>query len=203
MEGWANNLSKVSNYLGSDGLQLCNTGSSYGSVRCDGNGQCYGALNGHCTPNCVWSSPSGYFFYLRDGSFNGPNGSHVRYTRSARCVLESGAQRFNSFAGGGGGAGAYVKNYQIPSDIVSSNIGGKIVLYSAAGGAGGSSASSSGGNASNGSNGNTSYIEVYGSDNVLKWGIRASGGYAGEGASSSSYGEGGAERTNDCFMSVV
>ncbi|HIS74955.1 TPA: hypothetical protein IAA86_08055, partial [Candidatus Galligastranaerophilus intestinavium] len=48
---------------------------------------------------------------------------------------------------------------------------------------------------SNGSNGNTSYIEVYSSDNVLKWGIRASGGYAGEGASSSSYGEGGAERS--------
>ena len=198
MKGWANNIERVSTYLGSDGLQLCDTGSSsYGSVYCYGyyNGRCSGSIDGYCVPYTVWSSPSGYYFYLLNGSFGGPHNSTARFAFSARCVLESGSQRFNSFAGGGGGAGAYVKNYQIPNSVISSNIGGKIVLYSAAGGAGGSSASSSGGNASNGSNGNISYIEVYSSDNVLKWGIRASGGYAGEGASSSSYGEGGAERT--------
>ena len=198
MKGWANNIERVSTYLGSDGLQLCDTGSSsYGSVYCYGyyNGRCSGAIDGYCVPYTVWSSPSGYYFYLDDGSFGGPHSSTARFAFSAPCVLESGSQRFNSFAGGGGGAGAYVKNYQIPNSVISSNIGGKIVLYSAAGGAGGSSASSSGGNASNGSNGNISYIEVYSSDNVLKWGIRASGGYAGEGASSSSYGEGGAERS--------
>ena len=142
----------------------------------------------------MWSSPSGYNFYLDGGSFYGPSSYGARGALSARCVL-GGSQTLAALSGGGGGAGAYVKNYQIPNSVISSNIGGKIVLYSAAGGAGGSSASSSGGNASNGSNGNTSYIEVYSSDNVLKWGIRASGGYAGEGASSSNYGEGGAERS--------
>ena len=196
MKGWANNIGRVSNFLGSDGLQLCDHGStSYGSVRCDNTNRCGGAKGGHCYPNYVWSSPSGYGFFLGSGSFYGPYSYNAHGALSARCVLESGAQRFNSFAGGGGGAGAYIKNYQIPNDVISSNIGGKIKLFSAAGGAGGSSASSSGSSASNGSNGNTSYIEVYSSDNVLKWGIRASGGYAGEGASSSSYGEGGAERT--------
>ena len=196
MKGWANNIERVSAYLGSDGLQLCDTGSFYyGSVRCNYASRCSGAHDGYCYPLNVWSSPSGYNFYLVNGSFGGPDSYNARDAFSARCVLEKGAQRFNSFAGGGGGAGAYVKNYQIPNSVISSNIGGKIVLYSAAGGAGGSSASSSGSSASNGSNGNTSYIEVYSSDNVLKWGIRASGGYAGEGASSSSYGEGGAERT--------
>ena len=197
MKGWANNIERVSTYLGSDGLQLCDLGSSsYGSVRCNRyTDRCSGAYYDNCYPFAVWSSPSGYYSNLYNGSFDDPLSGTARYAHSARCVLESGAQRFNSFAGGGGGAGAYIKNYQIPNSVISSNIGGKIVLYSAAGGAGGSSASSSGGNASNGSNGNISYIEVYSSDNVLKWGIRASGGYAGEGASSSSYGEGGAERS--------
>ena len=195
MKGWANNIEKVSTYLGSDGLQLCDYySSSYGSVRCGYYPRCSGAVYDTCYPDDVWSSPSGYYFSLDDGIFHGPASNNARHALSARCVL-GGSQSTVALSGGGGGAGAYVKNYQIPSDIVSSNIGGKIVLYSAAGGAGGSSASSSGGNASNGSNGNTSYIEVYSSDNVLKWGIRASGGYAGEGASSSSYGEGGAERT--------
>ena len=137
-----------------------------------------------------------YIYYdLYSGRLRAYDNEETDYAASARCVLQSGLSSNTVSSGGGGGAGAYVKNYQIPNSVISSNIGGKIVLYSAAGGAGGSSASSSGSSASNGSNGNTSYIEVYSSDNVLKWGIRASGGYAGEGASSSSYGEGGAERT--------
>ena len=196
MIGWANNIERVSAYLGSDGLQLCDHGpSSYGSVRCSiYNYRCSGASNGNCYPYRVWSSPSGYGFYLGNGSFYGPYSNSARYAFSARCVL-GGSQTLAALSGGGGGAGAYVKNYQIPNSVISSNIRGKIKLYSAAGGAGGNSGSSSGSSGSNGSNGNTSYIEVYSSDNVLKWGIRASGGYAGEGASSSSYGEGGAERT--------
>ena len=203
MKGWANNISKISPFLGSDGLQLCEYDYPYfGSVRCYHCRNCYGAGNNNCYPYYLWTSSSGYFYYLCGSKLLGPyNYDTTRYAHSARCVYDgvnagsSGLQKYNVLSGGGGGAGAYIKNYQIPSDIVSSNIGGKIVLYSAAGGAGGSSASSSGSSASNGSNGNTSYIEVYSSDNVLKWGIRASGGYAGEGASSSSYGEGGAERT--------
>ena len=207
MEGWANNISKVSTYLGSDGLQLCdNSSSSYGSVRCDFyNSRCYGAYADYCYPYFVWSAtPDGggyYYYYLINGSLYGPNNDYPRYANSARCVLESGLGSNTALSGGGGGAGAYIKNYQIPNDIISSNIGGKIVLYAAAGGSGGNSASSSGSSASNGSNGNTSYIEIYNKDNVLKWGIRAFGGNAGYGATSTLAGSGGAKKsTNSCQL---
>ena len=192
----SNGFGKISRYLGSDGLQLCdNSDSTYGSVKCTSNSnpnQCRSSSS--CAPFMVWTSTKYSSIYLSRGrSQRASSGGDTAY--SVRCVLGPVNGDAVTLSGGGGGAGAYVKNYQIPNSVISSNIGGKIVLYSAAGGAGGSSASSSGGNASNGSNGNTSYIEVYSSDNVLKWGIRASGGYAGEGASSSSYGEGGAERS--------
>ena len=203
MEGWKNNLSKINTNLGPNGLQLCDAYLFVrGEEKCSGDySGCYGASENACYANYVWLSLDGWAFGLGNSALHGPATSEDGYAHSARCVYDganagsSGLQKYNVLSGGGGGAGAYVKNYQIPNSVISSNIGGKIVLYSAAGGAGGSSASSSGGNASNGSNGNTSYIEVYGSDNVLKWGIRASGGYAGEGASSSNYGDGGAERT--------
>ena len=203
MKGWANNIERVSAYLGSDGLQLCDGGSSsYGSVRCYSyNYHCSGARTGHCDPNRVWSSPSGCSFILDYGSFDGPRSYNAGFAFSARCVLESGLGSNTALSGGGGGAGAYIKNYQIPNDVISSNIGGKIVLYAAAGGSGGNSASSSGSSASNGSNGNTSYIEIYDKDNVLKWGIRAAGGNAGTGAQSDTAGEGGAKKsTNSCQL---
>ena len=206
MKGWANNIQRVSIYLGSDGLQLCNLVSSYyGSVRCYTSGNlCSGAYLEYCYPHYVWSSPSGYYFYLKDESFGGPHNDYARGAYSARCVYDGGsggAQSYTGVLGGGGGAGAYIKNYQIPNDIISSNIGGKIVLYAAAGGSGGNSASSSGSSASNGSNGNTSYIEIYDKDNVLKWGIRAFGGNAGYGATSTLAGSGGAKKsTNSCQL---
>ena len=205
MKGWANNIEKVSTYLGSDGLQLCDGyRSSHESficypylTRCSGSG----AYDGSCYPSGVWSSPSGYYFDLYDRSFLGPYSFSARYPYSARCVLESGLGSNTALSGGGGGAGAYIKNYQIPNDVISSNIGGKIKLFSAAGGSGGNSASSQGSNASNGSNGNTSYIEIYDKDNVLKWGIRALGGNYGYGASSTDYGNGGAQTSaNSCQL---
>ena len=200
MKGWANNIQRVSTYLGSDGLQLCDLGSSsYGSVECDDTSRCSGAL-GYCSPYNVWSSPSGYSFLLYDGSFIGPNGGSARSAYSARCVL-GGSQTLAALSGGGGGAGAYIKNYQIPNDVISSNIGGKIKLFSAAGGSGGNSASSQGSSASNGSNGNTSYIEIYDKDNVLKWGLRALGGNYGYGATSTAAGNGGAQTSaNSCQL---
>ena len=203
MKGWANNIERVSTYFGSDGLQLCDShSSSYGSVRCSYyRNRCSGAYNdGYCGPYFVWSSPSGYYFTLNNGSFYGPSSCNARYAHSARCVL-GGSQTLAALSGGGGGAGAYIKNYQIPNDVISSNIGGKIKLFSAAGGSGGNSASSSGSSASNGSNGNTSYIEIYDKDNVLKWGIRAFGGNAGYGATSTLAGSGGAKKsTNSCQL---
>ena len=202
MKGWANNIERVSTYLGSDGLQLCDGGSAYGTVRCNNYPyRCSGADSGSCDPDVVWSSPSGCYFGLDNGSFYGPYGGSARYARSARCVMEKATGKVAALSGGGGGAGAYIKNYQIPNDVISSNIGGKIKLFSAAGGSGGNSASSQGSNASNGSNGNTSYIEIYDKDNVLKWGIRASGGNYGYGASSTDYGNGGAQTSaNSCQL---
>ena len=203
MKGWANNIERVSAYLGSDGLQLCDHFSFYyGSVRCYASGNfCSGADTDVCYPNGVWSSPSGYSFYLSSGNFAGPYSDLARYAHSARCVLESGLGSNTALSGGGGGAGAYIKNYQIPSNIITSNIGGKIVLYAAAGGSGGNSASSQGSSASNGSNGNTSYIEIYDKDNVLKWGLRAPGGNYGYGATTTSFGNGGGERAiNTCQL---
>ena len=202
MKGWANNIERVSTYLGSDGLQLCDGGSAYGTVRCNNYPyHCSGADSGHCGPDVVWSSPSGCYFGLDNGSFYGPYGGSARYARSARCVMEKATGKVAALSGGGGGAGAYIKNYQIPNDVISSNIGGKIKLFSAAGGSGGNSASSQGSSASNGSNGNTSYIEIYDKDNVLKWGIRAFGGNAGYGATSTLAGSGGAKKSlNSCQL---
>ena len=203
MKGWANNIERVSTYLGSDGLQLCDGGSAYGTVRCNNYPyHCSGADSGHCGPDVVWSSPSGCYFGLDNGSFYGPYGGSARYARSARCVMEKATGKVAALSGGGGGAGAYIKNYQIPNDVISSNIGGKIKLFSAAGGSGGSSASSSGSSASNGTSGLASYVEVYAPDGVtLVWGIRASGGNYGYRATSTAAGNGGAQTSaNSCQL---
>ena len=204
MIGWANNIERVSAYYGSDGLQLCDLGSSsYGSVRCSYYlNRCSGANGDDCFPYYVWSSPSGYYFYLNSRSFVGPNSDSGRYAVSARCVMEKATGKVAALSGGGGGAGAYIKNYQIPNDVISSNIGGKIKLFSAAGGSGGSSASSSGSSASNGTSGLASYVEVYAPDGVtLVWGIRASGGNYGYRATSTAAGNGGAQTSaNSCQL---
>ena len=202
LDAWSDNFNSIR------GLRLCDEHTGNSSPACRGAERCPSSAGGsYCWPQLVWSGTvdnkwsfigNRYSVYLLDDSLLGVSLRSYDYEgSSARCVLGPvpGSETSVTLSGGGGSAGAYIKNYQIPNSVISSNIGGKIVLYSAAGGAGGSSASSSGSSASNGSNGNTSYIEVYSSDNVLKWGIRASGGYAGEGASSSNYGEGGAERT--------
>ena len=208
IKGWSKDISKLSTYLGSEGLQLCDYySSSSGSVRCGYYyNNCYGSGNADCNPNYIWTvTPYGSSYYysyrLAHGVLEGPDYNSPRDAISARCVLESGLSSNTVSSGGGGGAGAYIKNYQIPNDVISSNIGGKIKLFSAAGGSGGNSASSQGSNASNGSNGNTSYIEIYDKDNVLKWGLRAPGGNYGYGATTTSFGNGGDERAiNTCQL---
>ena len=144
------------------------------------------------------------YYKLNNGTMTSATTEDNTLAISSRCVLDGSGGGITSntvSSGGGGGAGAYIKNYQIPNDVISSNIGGKIKLFSAAGGSGGNSASSQGSSASNGSNGNTSYIEIYDKDNVLKWGIRALGGNYGYGASSTDYGNGGAQTSaNSCQL---
>ena len=63
-------------------------------------------------------------------------------------------------------------------------------MYAAIGGGGGAAGTSSGSNASSGSSGSASYVEIYDSDGILKWGLRASGGNAGKGATSTNFGSG-------------
>ena len=199
---WSSNIGAINTNKGDNGLRLCDTYSDYGAAGCGSSNVCDGANNDRCDPNEVWSStPTGiyyYYFRLYGCSFfqynHGP-----RYGDSVRCVLESAAPSNTSISGGGGSSAPYFKNYTIPQNILDSNIGGKIVMYAAAGGAGGSSASAKDGDGSNGSNGSDSYIAIYDKDGTLKWGLKAAGGNGGKGASSSAGGAGGAQKAaNTC-----
>ena len=193
---WASNINTINKNKGDNGLRLCDYYSGFGAAHCYYYGVCDGARNDHCYPREVWSStPTGsnyYYFNLNNGSFN-QNNQNPRYADSVRCVLEGGAQTFNSFAGGGGGGASFFKNYQIPDDLIVNNIGGRIVFYAAPGAKGGNGASSSNSNASNGYSGTASYIALYDKTNKLIWGLEASGGNGGRGATSTNAGNGGAE----------
>ena len=204
MSKWRTNISSINKNQGDNGLRFCDDDSGYGAARCDLYTSCYGSSGDICFPYGVWSAtPSGsryYYYNLGGGTFNGPYLNDPRYAFSARCVLKSGDfSTYNSYSGGGGSSAPYFKNYTIPQNILDSNIGGKIVMFAAAGGAGGSSASSKDGNGSNGSNGSESYIAIYDKDGVLKWGLKAAGGNGGKGANSSAGGAGGAQKAaNTC-----
>ena len=202
MSKWASNISSINTNQGDNGLRLCDNDWGYGVARCNIDYACDGAYDDYCNPHEVWSStPRGsryYYFGLDCGSFD-QYYYDPRYAISVRCVLEGGAQTFNSYGGGGGSAGGYFKNYQIPESVISNNIGGRIVLYSAPGAKGGNGASSSGTNASNGYSGTASYIALYDKTNKLIWGLEASGGNGGKGATSTAGGNGGSSvSTNSC-----
>ncbi len=202
MSKWKSNINTINKNQGDNGLRLCDQDSGYGAASCHSNGVCDGANNDYCSPCEVWSStPTGsnyYYFYLRYGSFN-QHSLDPRWTGSVRCVLEGGGSTYNSYGGGGGSAGGYFKNYQIPDDLIVNNIGGRIVFYAAPGAKGGNGASSSGTNASNGYSGTASYIALYDKTNKLVWGLEASGGNGGKGATSTAGGNGGSSvATNSC-----
>ena len=200
---WASNLASISRNQGDNGLRLCDAWYGYGSAACGTGGGCLGSHNSNCYTHHVWastpnSSNNYYERYLAGGSFN-ETCSNSRQAYSARCVLEGGIAKYSSLSGGGGGASPYLKNYQIPDNIISNNIDGKIVMYAAKGGNGGSAASSSGANAASGSDGGTSYIYVYNKSNVLKWGLKVPGGKGGgrAAAASSAAGTGGTQKNAD------
>ncbi len=204
MSKWESNIKTINKNKGDNGLRLCDYYGGYGAAECHLDSVCDGT-DASCAPSDVWSSTPGghnygdyYVYYLKRGSFY-PNYNLPRYPNSVRCVLEGGAQTFNSYGGGGGSAGGYFKNYQIPESVISNNIGGRIVLYSAPGAKGGNGASSSGTNASNGYSGTASYIALYDKTNKLIWGLEASGGNGGRGATSTNAGNGGSSvATNSC-----
>ena len=198
---WSTNFTEISKNQGDNGLRLCDNYSGYGSPHCQIYKICSGSATGsHCHPFLVWSStPSNgcYINYaLNFGSF-GSNCSGTRDAFTARCVLDGGTTKLTSLSGGGGGSASYIKNYQIPDSVISSAIGGKIILTASAGAAGGASATSEGASASNGSNGGESSIEVKDKTGKTLWGLKAYGGYGGKGATGSSGGAGGAQR-NAC-----
>ena len=193
---WGSNLSTINKNQGDNGLRLCDDSSGYGAARCGGSHVCNVSYDGYCYPDTVWSSTAGgsyyYSYRLNYGTFNGPSNLNARYVFSSRCVYEGGSTAYTSRSGGGGGAAAAM-NTTIPESIISDNVGGKIVLYAGAGGTGKSSGT--------GGEGGTSYVYVYNSSNVLKWGIKAPGGNGGNTASSTTYGTGGAKKaSNSCQM---
>ena len=191
---WKSNLSTINTNQGDNGLRLCDINSGYGAAWCNLSDVCDGARNINCFPYYVWSSTARgifpYYCFLKDGTFVGPYDNDSRYAYSSRCVYEGRPSTFTSRSGGGGGAAAAM-NTTIPESIISDNVGGKIVLYAGAGGTGKSSGT--------GGEGGTSYVYVYNSSNVLKWGIKAPGGKGGTSASSTKYGTGGAY-SNSCQM---
>ncbi len=202
MSKWASNINTINKNQGDNGLRLCDSLDGYGAALCDNYGICHGATYDYCYPREVWSSTLGgsfyHYFYLHNGSF-GQSSQGPRCASSVRCVLEEGATTYNSYGGGGGSAGGYFKNYQIPESVISNNIGGKIVLYSAPWAKGGNAASSKGANASDGDNGTVSYIAIYNKSGQQVWGLEASGGNGGKGATGSNYGNGGSSvATNSC-----
>ena len=198
---WALHLDEINNFLGIDGLNLCDGyNNTYGMPQCV-------ALPGK-TPGAnpytfhYWvrtDDRSGDFFtYL--GTIGGVRDiNDAGYAFAARCVLEGGAAKYSSFGGGGGGGGAYVKSYTIPQEIIKSAVGGKITLYAAKGGSSGAAATAQNQAASSGGAGKESYIYVYNSANKLVWGYKTPGGLAGGGAKADNYGTGGAQRAvNSC-----
>ena len=168
------------------------------------DGLCKGARSDDCGPYGLWSGTPGdnkdeYWGIELSNIFTAHRVNDYNEAYSVRCVL-GGTQTLTALSGGGGGAGAYIKNYTIPNDVITQNIGGKIVLKSGAGGSGGTSASDVDGSGNNGTDGGESSILVYASDNTtLKWGLRVPGGYAGKGATASAVGAGGSQRAlNTC-----
>ena len=199
---WASNIGAINTNKGDNGLRLCDYDSGYGAARCYNYGVCDGSYDSGCGPYRVWSStPSGryyYEYYLDSGGTFNQGYLNPRHAGSVRCVL-GGAQTYNSYSGGGGSGASFFKNYQIPDDLIVNNIGGRIVFYAAPGAKGGNGASSSGTNASNGYSGTASYIALYDKTNKLIWGLEASGGNGGRGATSTNAGNGGSSvATNSC-----
>ncbi len=198
---WTSSISSISRNQGDNGLRLCDFYSGYGSARCNNySAACPGSRDTDCHPYGIWTSKfSGNYFHnggLNSGAFYTAYGlSNDAF--SARCVYDGKSDVYDSLSGGGGSSASYIKNYQIPDSVISSAIGGKIILTASAGAAGGASATSAGASAKNGSNGGESSIEVKDKTGKTIWGLKAYGGYGGKGATGSSGGAGGAQR-NAC-----
>ena len=199
---WANNISDVNTNKGDNGLRLCSLYEGNKIARCFNSFTSDTQLSWTFNVNYIWTSTlkeNAYgntyhyvYFIYSSGLIMAEKSYATDFTRiSTRCVLEKAGPSNISLSGGGGGGAPYFKNYTIPQNIIDSNIGGKIVLYAAAGGAGKKSG--------NGSDGSDSYIYVYNSSNTLVWGLKTPGGNGGKGATTTSSGAGAtAKAANTC-----
>ena len=148
----SSNTSSLKDYLNtsSNGLQLCDWyggvsltsyPGSYYSVRCKtGSGDSRGCNTDYstsvegCEPRNIWTSTvtSGKVasFFLADGSFQRTDVDIRQYSNaSVRCVTHSVDTISDiKYTGGGGASGQHASDIEIPMDIITSAIGGKIVL---------------------------------------------------------------------------
>ena len=174
--GWGKNVSNISSFLGTKGLQLCDSStSSKGNALCASRaGYCYFTnYYGACNPSNIFIDQRERAFGI---SNNSSGGHYYVPAASARCVLERTRPTYKPYAGGGGGGAPYIKNYAIPEDILNANIGGRIEVTAGAGGKGSEPTTSAGADSEAGEAGGVSSILLYDYDNRLKWGLRVYGG---------------------------
>lgn len=192
LEAWVTYINEISTGQGNNGLMLCSFNKWPGASYCWSDDVCLGAgRREECWTFHVWSGtnfiPDVYFNFNLNADFLGVGASDIENAMSTRCVYAGGTPTYNSYSGGGGGAGGYI-SATVPSQHITNSVGGKIVIYAGAGGAGKSSGTA-------GANGNESYVYVYNSAGRLIWGLKAPGGKGGKGATTSSSGSGGAQNT--------
>ena len=206
MTAWSAVFNTISAYQKDNGIMICGGMSGFGVAQCHHQYSCPGTQAGYCTPDHTWSedydASVGEFGY---SSFDCNNGNFYlelrskQYAQSTRCIFAPEVVR-PSLSGGGGGGAPFIKNYTIPDDVIKSNVGGTIILYSAPGGKGGASASSQGAKGSDGEDGEEALIQIKDKNNKTVWALKVLGGKGGKGATSSSGGAGGAQspQNNSC-----
>ncbi len=92
--GWIYNINTLNNYKGTQGLQLCNHGSSgNGAFYCTFNANCIGSKNNHCGPNNMWADASSEAgksnsFYLFYAEGRKEVNSNIQ-AYSTRCVIDT------------------------------------------------------------------------------------------------------------------
>lgn len=219
VSNWVSGFDLISKFLGDNGLNFCDYGTTAGNGLVNCNGQnaddAYGSVITYAdlvyTSTYTSSCPGYVVFSVNNGTPKNSSctSSSSPYPASGRCVLDkipSNPYRFSTFAGGGGAGAPYAKNLSIPNDLIQANIGGKIILTTNKGGAGAEAISNakisqnSSQSGKSGSNGEYSQILIVDKNGNTVWGVKILGGKGGGAASatttSGSYGSGASSRSS-------